>query len=154
MVEGDSDRYFFKAVIQSLYQELNQEIAILHVGGKKELAQWTTLFESFGLTVYRIADLDYAYNRFYSNESPTSLKTSIAVTAFKNLHPDCESKIAAAYGNKTFILRNGDLEHYLGIGKDLAEVIAFCNNQLSQYLQDENNQEGLEIREIVRQIAA
>ena len=154
LVEGDSDRYFFKAVIQSLHQELNQEIAILHVGGKHELAQWTTLFESFGLTVYRIADLDYAYTLFYSNESPASLKTSVAVTAFKSSHPDCESRIATEYGNKTFIFRNGDLEHYLGIGKGLAEVIAFCNYQLPQYLQDENNKESLEVREIVRRITA
>lgn len=154
LVEGDSDRYFFKAVVQSLYQELNQEIAILHVGGKNELTQWTTLFESFGLTVYRIADLDYAYNIFYPDESRTKLKTSTAVTAFKNAHPDCESRIATEYANKTFILKNGDLEQYLDIGKDLAEVIAFCTDRLPLYLQDENNQKSVEVREIVRQITA
>lgn len=154
LVEGDSDRYFFKAVIQSLYQELNQEIAILHVGGKNELAQWTTLFESFGLTVYRIADLDYAYNLFYPSEPRTKLKTSNAVTDFKNAHPDCESRIATEYANRTFIFKNGDLENYLDIGKDLSEVIAFCNNRLPQYLQDGSNQKSLEVREIVRQIAA
>lgn len=154
LVEGDSDRYFFKAVIQSLYQELNQEIAILHVGGKNELAQWTTLFESFGLTVYRITDLDYAYNLFYPSESRMKLNTSTAVTSFKNAHPDCESRIATEYANKTFIFKNGDLEHYLDIGKDLSEVIAFCNNRLPQYLQDGSNQKSVEVREIVRQIAA
>lgn len=154
LVEGDSDRYFFKAVIQSLYQELNQEIAILHVGGKNELVQWTTLFESFELSVYRIADLDYVYNIFYPDESRMKLKTSTAVTAFKNAHPDCESKIALEYANKTFILKDGDLEHYLDIGKDRTEVIAFCTNQLPQYLQDESNQKSREIREIIRQITA
>lgn len=154
LVEGDSDRYFFKALVQSLYQELNQEIAILHVGGKNELAQWTTLFESFGLTVYRIADLDYAYNLFYPAEPRSSLKTPAAITAFKNSHPDCEARIAMEYANKTFILRNGDLEHYLDIGKDLSEVIAFCTDRLPRYLQDDNNQKSVEVREIVRQIAA
>ncbi|MDP1832822.1 MAG: AAA family ATPase [Geothrix sp.] len=152
LVEGDSDRYFFKAVIQSLYQELNQEIAILHVAGKNELVQWTVLFESFGLIVYQIADLDYAYNLFYPLEPRTKLKTSAAVTAFKAAHPDCESRIAMEYSNKTFILRDGDLEHYLDIGKDLAEVITFCSNRLPQYLQDDSNQKSVEVREIVRQI--
>lgn len=154
LVEGDSDRFFFKAVVQSLYQELNQEIAILHVGGKNELAQWTTLFESFGLTVYRIADLDYAYNLFYPNESRTKLNTLTAVASFKTAHSDCDSKIIAEYANKTFILKDGDLEHYLGIGKDLTEVIAFCTNQLSPYLQDDSDQKSIEVRTIVRQIAA
>lgn len=152
LVEGDSDRYFFKAMIQSLYQELNQEIAILHVAGKNEFVQWTVLFESFGLIVYRIADLDYAYNLFYPLEPRTSLKTPAAVIAFKAAHPDCESKIAMEYSKKTFILRDGDLEHYLGIKKDLAEVIAFCANRLPHYLQDDSNQKTVEVREIVRQI--
>jgi predicted ATP-dependent endonuclease of OLD family len=154
LVEGDSDRYFFKAVVQSLYQELNQEVAILHVGGKNELALWTSLFESFGLIVYRIADLDYAYNIFYPTELRIKLKTPNAVTDFKSAHPDCESKITLEYTNKTFILKNGDLERYLNIGKDLTDVIAFCTNQLPTYLQDENNQESVEIRNIVQQIAA
>lgn len=154
LVEGDSDRYFIKAVIQSLHQELNQEIAILHVGGKNELDQWTSLFESFGLTVYRIADLDYVYKIFYPGETPTKLKSSIAIAAFKGAHPDCESRIATEYANNTFILKNGDLEHYLGIGKDLAEVIEFCNNRLPQYLLDDSNLKSVEVREIIRQITA
>jgi predicted ATPase len=149
LVEGDSDRYFFKAVIQSLYQELDQEIAILHVAGKNELAQWTVLFESFGLIVYRIADLDYSYNLFYSDAQKTSLKKPQAVADFKAVHTDWETKIASEYSNKTFILRDGDLEHYLEIEKDLAEVINFCSCRLQQYLL---NDKSLEIREIVRQI--
>ncbi len=154
LVEGDSDRYFFKAVIQTLYQALDQEIAILHVGGKNELIQWTALFENFGLIVYRIADLDYAYNLFYSNDQRTSLKTQSAVTDFKTAHPDCEARIAAEYANNTFIFRSGDLEHYLDIGKDLGEVIEFCTQRLVQFLEDDNNQKSVEVREIVRQITA
>lgn len=154
LVEGDSDRYFLKAVFQSQYQELSQEIAILHVGGKNELGLWTTLFESFGLAVYRIADLDYAYEIFYPGETRTKLKTPVAVVDFKKAHPDCESRIAAEYANKTFIFMNGDLEHYLNIGKDLTEVIAFCANRLPQYLEDESNEGSMEVREIVRLIAA
>lgn len=154
LVEGDTDRFFFKSMMQSLHQELDQEIAILHVGGKSELALWTNLFENFGLIVYRIADLDYAYNLFYSNEQKISLKTPATVATFKATHPDCEAKIVAEYANRTYILKNGDLEYYLGIGKDLAEVITFCANKLPHFLQDHTNQQSLEVREIVRQIAA
>ena len=135
-----------------LYQGLDQEIAILHVGGKEELDQWTLLFESFGLIVYRVADLDYAYNLFYPKIQKTSLKTFAAVVDFKAKHTDCDTKIATAYSSRTFILKNGDLEHYLGIEKDLAEVIEFCTNKLHLYLQDDNNLNSLEVREIVRQI--
>ena len=35
LVEGDSDRYFFKSVIQNKFPRMDQEIAILHMGGKK-----------------------------------------------------------------------------------------------------------------------
>lgn len=154
LVEGDSDRYFYKAVFQSLHQDMDQEIAILHVAGKSELAQWTGLFENFGLTVYRIADLDYAYDVFYKGEQKTKLKIPSAVAAFKVAHPDCEARIASEYANKTFILRNGDLEHYLGIGKDLANVIEFCSKALPNYLKDDSNPSSLEVREIVRLITA
>jgi predicted ATP-dependent endonuclease of OLD family len=153
LVEGDSDRYFFKAVIQWLYQRLDQEIAILHVAGKKELEHWTTLFEEFGLNVYRIADFDYVYDRFYSSETRKSLKTAAAVEEFKAGHADWETRINSEYARKTFILKNGDLESYLNVGKkNLAEVIAFCNERLPQYLQDDGDPKSVEVREIVRQI--
>lgn len=154
LVEGDTDRYFFKALAQLLHQELDQEIAILHVGGKGELVQWTTLFESFGLTVYRIADLDYAYDLFYPQEQKISLKTQAAAASFKAKHIDCEERIAAEYANRTYILKEGDLEHYLGIGKDLTDVIVFCTNKLEEFLRDDSNPQSVEVRDIFRQITA
>lgn len=155
LVEGDSDRYFFKAVVQFLHPELDQEIAILHVGGKKELAQWTELFESFGLTVYRIADLDYAYDIFYPSEKREKLKKLAAITSFKNNHADCDSKIEAEYPKKTFILKNGTLESYLNIDKkDLSNVILFCNSKLGQFLRNDADGKSLEIRNIVHQITS
>lgn len=153
LVEGDSDRYFFKAVLQSLYQKLDQEIAILHVAGKKEFLHWTDLFESFGLNVYRIADLDYAYDLFYP-EHRQSLKTEAAIAAFKMAHTDIEIKIDLEYANKTFILKNGALENYLNIDKAMANVIDFCDNKLPQYLENENDPKSVEVREIFRQIAS
>ncbi|MBD9403856.1 AAA family ATPase [Acidovorax sp. ACV02] len=154
LVEGDSDRFFFKALLQSLHQELDQEIAILHVGGKSELAPWTGLFEKFGLIVYRIADLDYSYNLFYRDDLKIGLKTQDAVTQFKVVHPDCDALIEAEYSNRTYILKNGDLESYLNIGKDLGDVINFCSEKLPNFLQDELNPKSVEMREIIRMIAA
>ena len=154
LVEGDSDRYFFKAVTHLLHEELSQNIAVLHVGGKNEMEQWTLLFESFGLTVYRIVDFDYVQNLFYPSETRTKLNSSAAVLAFKIAHADCDTRISKEYAKNTFILKDGDLEHYLKIRKDLAEVIDFCVQQLPQYLQEDNNENSLEVREIVRQIAS
>lgn len=154
LVEGDSDRYFFKSVMQILNPGKEQEIAILHVGGKNELALWTDLFESFGLIVYRISDLDYAYNIFYSDEQKISLKTAAAVSTFKASHVDCDSRIESEYENGTFILKSGDLESYLEIGKDLSEVISFCNNKLNNFLDEITNPKCLEVRDIIRQITS
>lgn len=149
LVEGDSDRYFLKAALQSLRPELNQEIAILHVGGKRELTQWSELFGKFGLGVSRIADLDYAYDVIYRNENKVSLKTSADVAAFKAAHSDLDLRITTEYAKQTYILRDGDLEIYLGIGKDLSEVIVFCRDRLQQFLQDNTNPQSIEIRCII-----
>lgn len=154
LVEGPTDRYFFKAVIQAQHQHLDQEIAILLVAGKGEFPEWTKLFEAFGLQVYRIADLDYTYNLFYTGESKAKLNDAVAVTAFKAAHPDCDARIAAEYSNGTFILKNGDLERYLNIDKDLSAVISFCNNDLARFLLDNSNPSSVEVRDIVQQVAS
>ncbi len=154
LVEGDSDRYFFKAAVQATYQELDQEIAILHVAGKNELTQWTSLFENFGLIVYRIADLDYAYSKFYPDEQQQRLKDCAAVANFRATHSDLDDRISAEYANRTFILKHGDLEHYLGIQKGLANIIEFCGSKLSTYLKSSNNPLSAEVRKIIEQIAA
>lgn len=58
LVEGDSDRYFFKAILQELHSELVQEIAVLDIGGKGNFPKWKSFFNSFGLEVYYIGDFD------------------------------------------------------------------------------------------------
>lgn len=151
LVEGDTDRYFFRAVLHALYPNLDQEIAVLRVAGKNEFPHWSDLFEAFGLHVYRIADLDYSYRLFYPGETPVALTTSASISGFKASHSDCEAKIAAEYHNRTYILRDGGLEQYLGIRKDLSEVINFCNSQLPQFLQS-GGPRSQEAKEIVRQI--
>lgn len=153
LVEGDTDRYLFRSIILEEYPELDQEIAILYIGGKGSFAEWSYLFESFGLLVYRIADFDFAIDKFYPAEKGVGLKTQADVSAFKARNPDWVTRIDSGYVNKTFILKNGDLEHYLGISKKgLPETIEFCNNKLLKYLADDTNSESLEIREIISQV--
>jgi predicted ATP-dependent endonuclease of OLD family len=153
LVEGDDDRYFYRAVMQRLHPGRDQEIAILRVGGRKEMHHWTSLFEAFGLIVYRIGDLDCCYQYFYTGEQERKLDTAQKVADFKKQHLDCEDLIIGEYPSRTYILRNGDLEHYLAIRKDPANVIAFCNDQLAGYLSREDS-EPAEIRRIINAIAA
>ncbi|MFY0080326.1 hypothetical protein ABTQ07_21880, partial [Acinetobacter baumannii] len=70
----------------------------------------------------------------------------------KQRNPDWEAHIAAEFGLGTFILKEGDLEAYLGISKDLSRVIAFCSNDLPSFLADDSSSKSQEIRSILRQI--
>ena len=149
LVEGDSDRYFVKAVIQERYRQLDQEIAVLHIGGKGEFQKWRDLFSSFGLTVYAIADFDYLSNLHYPAEISTSLKTQQAIADFKIRHADWQQKIDDEMASRTFVLSEGDLEWYLSIGKDLDEVIEFCKSDLTGFLTDDSNSKSLEFRAIM-----
>jgi len=58
LVEGDSDRYLIRAILHELYPRLNQEIAVLDIGGKGNYRKWRDFFNSFGLEVYYIGDFD------------------------------------------------------------------------------------------------
>ncbi|CAJ0787501.1 hypothetical protein LMG7141_01947 [Ralstonia condita] len=58
LVEGDSDRYFFRAIFKEFYPDLTQELAVLDVGGKGGFIKWKRFFEAFGLVVYCIGDFD------------------------------------------------------------------------------------------------
>ena len=152
LVEGDTDRYFVRAIIQERYRRLDQEIAVLHIGGKGEFGKWRSLFGAFGLKVFALADFDYLVNLHYPAEKGVSLKTPQAVVDFKTRNPDWESKIESEYANGRFILKEGDLETYLGIGKDLDEVIGFCRDQLPTFLADDSSSRSVEIRDIMERI--
>lgn len=149
LVEGDSDRYFIKAIIQERYRQLEQEIAVLHIVGKGEFPKWRNLFEAFGLTVYAIADFDYVVNLHYPAAKGTRLKTQAEIADFKTAYPDWHARINEEVANRTFILSEGDLEWYLSIGKDLDQVIGFCQNELATFLADDTDSKSVEIREII-----
>lgn len=154
LVEGDTDRYFFRAALDVIAPGKDQEIAFLFVGGKGNHKTWKNLFEMFGLHVYVISDFDYLTNLHFPTEVATSLKDQASIQAFKTRHVDWQQKIESEYANKIFILKNGDLEHYLAIGKNLQDVIDFCNVQLQNFLADNSNSNSVEVREHLARILA
>jgi predicted ATP-dependent endonuclease of OLD family len=66
LVEGDTDRYFFKAILNSMRPDLNQEIAILDIGGKGNYKSWKEFFEDYGLSAYFIGDFDNVFTIDFS----------------------------------------------------------------------------------------
>ncbi|WP_341912207.1 AAA family ATPase [Ferrovibrio terrae] len=154
LTEGYTDRYLFKSILQEKHPNLDQEIAVLNIEGKENYNEWKNLFESFGLAVYFIADFDFIRGRFYSSAPSKSIKSLQEVSDFKSTYPDWEANIDSDYSNHVYILKNGDLEHYLGVQKKPTEVIDFCNNQLSTFLSDNTNLSSLEIRKIMDEIVS
>lgn len=154
IVEGDTDRYFFKAVLKELYPRLVQEIAVVDTSGKGGLRSWKELFESFGLRVFSVNDFDFIQNEYYSEEPEISFKDHTKLTQFKTDHPDWSTNVDKSAAEGVFILREGDLEHYLGIThKGLPAVISFCDNDLNNFFQNAANDpiaaELLKILEVI-----
>lgn len=143
LVEGEDDRYFFRALIQEIERKnkkgFSQDITVLDIGGKgKKPEIWKRLFESFGLKTYFIADLDYS-NIFYPTETSKTVHNSQEICTYLDKHTDLYSKIENEYKNNTFILKAGSLEQYLEIhNKGLSNVIDFCHNSLVKHLQSVN----------------
>lgn len=82
LVEGDSDRYLFKAIFQTLKPELNQELAILEVGGKGNYPKWKRFFESFGLNVFYIGDFDNVFSLKFNDSTIVAENTRATTQQF------------------------------------------------------------------------
>lgn len=138
LVEGETDRYFYRAVLGELEDKLKkgiaQDITVLDIDGRDNDMEWRSLFDSFGLKTYFITDLDAA-GRFYPTEPKPKTSTPQLTSLFLVNHQDVITKIEAEYPNGTFILKEGDLEAYLGIQKGLSHVINFCKNNIQTYFQ-------------------
>ncbi len=154
LVEGDTDRYFFRAVILEKHKEKDQEIAVLNIGGKGEFKKWKDLFSNFGLSVSIISDLDYLIDLCYPDEKGTPLKIEKDISEFKSRNTNWESNIDSAYASQVYVLKEGNLEIYLNIKKDLSQVINFCSNTLQTFLNDNGSSKSKEIRWIINQIAS
>lgn len=154
LLEGETDRYFFKSMIQAYKSETDQQIAFLDIGGKPKYLEWKNFFEAFGLTVYYICDLDNAFELIYG-EKAYSLKTAESISRFKSSHTNLSTDIEQKYLENIFILKNGELEDYLEIpkGKEvLNKIIKFCNSQLANFLLDNGNKNSKELRSIIDRI--
>lgn len=154
IVEGETDRYFYRALLgeieRRLKRGLSQEITVLNVEGKKFDA-WRTFFDSFGLKTYVTGDLDCAW-KYYSSQSHPKLNSPELVRNFLDSHPDVMGKIDADFEKGFFILKAGVLENYLGIQKDLGLVIDFCENRLVAFLDNTSDTKVRAIREILSKI--
>lgn len=152
LVEGETDRYFFKAALNELYPEAQQEIAILDISGSSNYQKWAELFRDFGLLVFSIQDLDALYRFCYPTEPKAKLTNSEAVQAFKVAHLDWADQIEAIHRDGIAVLQGGDLESYLLIPKKLERVIEFCNNNIQDFLADRTNKKSQEMVAILTAI--
>lgn len=152
LVEGDTDRYFFRAIVQERFPRKDQEIAVLHMGGKGGYVEWKRLFSDFGLNVACVADFDFLVDMHYPTKRGTPLKTAAEISNFKAANPDWQTKLESEYGNRLFILKEGDLETYLGVDKGLPHIIKFCKESLTVFLDDTSSPKSTEINWIVGQI--
>ena len=136
LVEGESDRYFYKSLLDFLHpNSFSQEIAILDITGKGSLEKWKTFFTSFGLFVSFIGDLDAAFGILYGITSPYRIIEEPDRRRFCGEHPDLYSKIDGKYAENIYILKKGHLELYLPIhNKGIAEIIKFCHESLEGYI--------------------
>jgi len=155
LVEGDTDRYFFRAVLGEIEEKLKkglvQDITVLDINDKKKDSEWRNLFDAFGLKTFFITDLDYTW-KFYPSEAVAKINTASLTSQFLTNHTDVITKIESEYPNRTYILKEGDLEIYLSIQKDLTNVIDFCQNNLKTYLTNGTSTKIQELKKILSSI--
>ena len=155
LVEGEGDRYFFRAVLGEIEGKLKkglvQDITILDINGKSEESEWRALFDAFGLKIFFITDLDSAW-KFYPTEKTLKINSAELVSQFLANHPDVIPKIEEDYSNGIFILKEGDLEIYLSIDKGLPNVINFCQNNLTKYLANNGDTKIQELKMIMSKV--
>ena len=159
LVEGQDDEYFFRAAIKKLQPDLSRNITVYGVRGKDSISSFKSFFESFGLKVYVIKDLDATGRDFYN--STVSFKydkrTKQAgldkrkIDKYRNEHPDLDQQIESKYSSDEFYLKKGAIEQYTGKEKGIDHVIDFCENEMDNFLNsdDEKAKEICKIIEII-----
>lgn len=157
LVEGQDDEYFFRDVIKRLQPDLSQNINIYGVGGKDNISSVNSLsfkdfFESFGLKVYFIKDLDATGKDIYENKEQRSLKTDEENNRYREEHLDVDEKIESRYPFGEFYLKKGAIEQYTGKEKGIDHVIDFCENGMDNFL-NSDDEKAKEICKIIGLIA-
>lgn len=160
LVEGQDDEYFFRVAIKKLQPDLSQNITVYGVRGKDSISSFKSFFESFGLTVYLIKDLDATGKDFYN--STVSFKydkrTKQAgldkrkIDKYRNEHPDLDQQIESKYSSDEFYLKKGAIEQYTEKPKGIVYVINFCENEMDNFL-NSDDEKAKEICKIIGLIA-
>jgi predicted ATPase len=160
LVEGQDDEYFFRVAIKKLQPDLSQNITVYGVRGKDSISSFKSFFESFGLTVYLIKDLDATGKDFYN--STVSFKydkrTKQAgldkrkIDKYRNEHPDLDQQIESKYSSDEFYLKKGAIEQYTEKPKGIVHVINFCENEMDNFL-NSDDEKAKEICKIIGLIA-
>lgn len=157
LVEGQDDEYFFRDVVKRLQPEFSQNITIYGVNGKDNISSANSLsfkdfFESFGLKVYFIKDLDATGKDIYENKEQRSLKTDEENNRYREEHLDVDEKIESRYPFGEFYLKKGAIEQYTGKPKGIEHVIDFCENEMDNFLKSDD-EKAKEIYKIIGLIA-
>ena len=157
LVEGQDDEYFFRDVVKRLQPEFSQNITIYGVNGKDNISSVNSLsfkdfFESFGLKVYFIKDLDATGKDLYENKEQRSLKTDEENNRYREEHLDVDEKIESRYPFGEFYLKKGAIEQYTGKPKGIEHVIDFCENDMDNFLKSDD-EKAKEIINIIGLIA-
>jgi predicted ATP-dependent endonuclease of OLD family len=152
LVEGETDRYFYRSLIEHMYPEKSHEISVLDITGKGSYEKWNDFFSNFGLGVYFVGDFDNVCNLIYKINPAPTLRAAAEISKFKAQYSDWAVRISDVRKNNIFILRDGGLEFYLSLPlKGLSSVIDFCNVELNTFIKTKS-QPVDEILEMVRLI--
>ena len=160
MVEGQDDEYFFRDVVKRLQPEFSQNITVYGVRGKDSISSFKSFFESFGLKVYLIKDLDATGKDFYNSTASFKYdkQTKRAgldkrkIDKYRNDRPDLDEQIELRYSSDEFYLKKGAIEQYTEKPKGIAHVINFCENEMDNFL-NSDDEKAKEICKIIGLIA-
>ena len=154
LVEGQDDEYFFRVAIKKLQPDLSQNITVYEVRGKDSISSFKSFFKSFGLKVYVIKDLDATGEDFYGRGNAVSFRNSgeAGIIRYRRDHPDLDQQIESRYSSDEFYLKKGAVEQYTGKEKGIDHVIDFCENDMDNFL-NSDDEKAKEIINIIGLIA-
>ena len=152
LIEGQDDEYFFRDAVKRLQPELSQDISIYETRGKDNIPSFKSFFESFGLEVYVIKDLDATGKDFYSSTVSFRNIGEAGIIRYRRDHPDLDEQIESRYSSDEFYLKKGAIEQYTGKKKGIDHVIDFCENEMDNFL-NSDDEKAKEICKIIGLIA-
>lgn len=152
LIEGQDDEYFFRDTVKRLQPELSQDISIYETRGKDNIPSFKSFFESFGLKVYVIKDLDATGKDFYNSTVSFRNTGEAGIIRYRRNHPDLDEKIELKYPSCEFYLKKGAIEQYTEKQKGIEHVINFCENEMDNFLKSDD-EKAKEICKIIGLIA-